>query len=325
MSDFTYGVFNGFDKVKNDMPLGPTVEQMQTFAEANNITTTEAWHRPRGERTVGRLALQAIAFGYTPKSFKDEFSERALPPGTAQVNVEKSKRAKQDAVSKMIRKCMNAIYNVASYSCFRDDLTDGESHRCIDPLDMVYSRPKDKWDRVILLALDQSKVKLPPVVLEMTKRKDVRAFARWNSILEDEQMKRLMDKYPDYGANVTGASNKGSTAQPSVAPEIEGPPSEAASSSHQNRENAQQPYPKGKGSKSGKGSKGQGATGRRIEWNHRSWNTYGTTFHYSHWNNPHVRDGTQSWGDYGYDYDNENDQAEEEMILDARTCSTHRV
>ena len=52
--------------------------------------------------------MQAIAFSYTPKPFKDE-NEPKLLPGTAQAKVEESKRAKQDAVSKMIRKCVNAI------------------------------------------------------------------------------------------------------------------------------------------------------------------------------------------------------------------------
>ena len=50
MSDFTNGDFNGLDL--DDMPLDPTVGQMQTFAEANNITAIEAWRRFRGERTV---------------------------------------------------------------------------------------------------------------------------------------------------------------------------------------------------------------------------------------------------------------------------------
>ena len=83
----------------------------------------------------------------------------------------------------------------------------------------MYSRSKDKWDGVILLVLDQSKVKLPPVaqniLLETMKHKDARAFKRWNSMLEDEQMKRLMDKYPGYGTNVATASNEQQTAQPS--------------------------------------------------------------------------------------------------------------
>ena len=113
---------------------------------------------------MGRFAFQAIAFGYTPTSFKAEFGEQNQhPPGTTQAKVEESKRAKQDAMSRMVRKCAKAIYNVSSYSYFRDDLGESDARKCINPLDIVYSRPKDKWDRAILLALDQSRVTLPPL------------------------------------------------------------------------------------------------------------------------------------------------------------------
>ena len=60
-SVFTNEVSNGFDK--DEMSLDPTVEQMQNFANAKRIAPIEAWHMFRGERTVGRFALQAIAFG----------------------------------------------------------------------------------------------------------------------------------------------------------------------------------------------------------------------------------------------------------------------
>ena len=58
--------FSGLDD--DGMPLDPTDEQMQTFATHRSNTIEEAWHRFRGERTIGRFALQAIAFGYTPES-----------------------------------------------------------------------------------------------------------------------------------------------------------------------------------------------------------------------------------------------------------------
>ena len=121
MSDFTNGVFNGFDK--EDMPLDPTEEQMQNFADSKWLIPMEAWHILRGERTIGRFALQAIAFGYTPTSFKAERDQR--PPGTAQAMVEESKKSKQDAMS-TVRKCVNAVYNVTSYSYSRDDLNNSD-------------------------------------------------------------------------------------------------------------------------------------------------------------------------------------------------------
>lgn len=61
-------------------------------------------------------------------------------------------------MSRMVKKSVSAIYNVSSYSYFRDVLTESDARKCIYPLDIVYSRPKEKRDRVILLVLDQSKV-----------------------------------------------------------------------------------------------------------------------------------------------------------------------
>lgn len=55
------------------------------------------------------------------------------------------------SVSVMVRKCVSAIYHASSYSYFTDDLGDTDAHRCPSPLDIVHSRPKDKWGRVILL------------------------------------------------------------------------------------------------------------------------------------------------------------------------------
>ena len=160
MSDFTKGVFNGFDE--DDMPKDPTDEQMQAFAIAKEITPEEAWRMMRGEQTIGKFALQALAFGYTPATFKEEFGETDRPPpGTVQAMVESSKKSKQDAMSKMVGKCVNAIYNVTSYSYFRDDLNSNDVHKYLGPLDIMYSRPLNKWDRVMLLVLDQAKVTLP--------------------------------------------------------------------------------------------------------------------------------------------------------------------
>ena len=58
MSDFTKGVHNGFDK--DDMPIDPTEEQMQKFADSKWLIRIEAWHMFRGERAIGRFKLQDI-------------------------------------------------------------------------------------------------------------------------------------------------------------------------------------------------------------------------------------------------------------------------
>ena len=171
-------------------------------------------------------------------------------------------------------------------------------HKCIDPVDIVYSRPKN-------IVLDHAKVTLPPIAQstldEMTKHKDVRAFDRWNSLLEPDQVQRLMDKYEDYGTHVIHGKKR--TKYPSIAPEVERPPSEAASSSHHGQ--TREPQRKGKGKEGGKSSKGQGTSWRKIEWNHRSCNTHGTTFNDDHWNNPRIREARQDWYEWEHDHGTE--------------------
>ncbi|CAK9020608.1 Hypothetical protein SCF082_LOCUS14977 [Durusdinium trenchii] len=54
--------------------LAPVIEE--------EIDQMEAWRRFRGELTLGSFALQAIAFGYTPGSFKAEINEIDMPLGT---------------------------------------------------------------------------------------------------------------------------------------------------------------------------------------------------------------------------------------------------
>ena len=48
---------------------------MQEFARWKKTTAEEAWYMLRGEQMLGKFALQGIAFGYTPESFKKEFVE----------------------------------------------------------------------------------------------------------------------------------------------------------------------------------------------------------------------------------------------------------
>ena len=120
-------------------------------------------------------------------------------------------------------------------------------------------------------------------------------------MLEPEQVKRLIDKF-DYGGNVSRPSTTKKQPQPSVAPEIERPaPSEAASSSHQTRQEDQRQNPKGKGNgkrKGGKSSKGQEPTWQRINWNYRSWSTYDPTFFDAGWTDPHCRENNRGWDDF---------------------------
>ena len=131
MSDFTKGVFNGFDE--DDVPKDPTEEQMQAFAGAKQITPAEAWRTLRGEQTILKFAIQAIAFGYTPakRNLVKLIDQRQ------ELNQARNPNRTQCQESRMVRKCMNAIYNVMSYSYLRDDLRSNDMHKCIDPLDLT--------------------------------------------------------------------------------------------------------------------------------------------------------------------------------------------
>ena len=176
--------------------------------------------------------------------------------------------------------------------------------------------------------MDQAKVTLPSLAQKtletMTQHTDRRAFDRWNSMLEKDQVERLMDKYQEYGKHVV--TGKWQTNRPSIAPELERPPSEAASSSHRNQA---QKYQR-KGSGSGKSSKGQGTSWRRIEWNHRSWNTYGTTFNDDHWNNTRIKEARQDWYEWERDqgardqpeeHHDDDDEYEYEGEYDTKTAT----
>ena len=113
---------------------------------------------------------------------------------------------------------MKAIYSVNSYSYFRNDLNDNNVHKCINPLHVLYSRPQNKWGKVMILVMDQAKVTLLPAAQDalgkMTSHHDQQALDRWQSVLDKDQIQKLMDRYHN------------------VAPEVERPPSEAASSSY---------------------------------------------------------------------------------------------
>ena len=237
--------------------------------------------------------------------------------GAAPEQVEEKKRAKS---SIMVRKCVNAIYNVTSYSYFREDLTDGVSHKCIDPVDVVYARPKNKWDRAVLLVLDQPKIKLPPmaqaVLLEMTRHTDERAFKRWNSMLDsrDSRINMTMERmFPTL--RLRGARHCRTLRQ-----RLNGL-RDRRLASHQNQGEAGRQDPKGegkgkKGGKSSKSSKGSQPTWQRTNWTQRSWNNpaasvnaYDATFRDGQWTNLAMR------GDHGY-WDNHYEEEEEDYEED---------
>ena len=158
--------------------------------------------------------------------------------------------------------------------------------------------------------MDQAKVTLlllaQKTLESMIHHHDARAFERWHSLLDGDQVQRPMDKFQKYGKNVT--EGKWRSNFPIAAPGLEQPPSEAASSSQRAPEQEEHRR-KGKGQGSGKSSKGQGTTWQRIEWNHR-WSTHGTTFNDEHWNNPRIREARQGW--YEWDRDQRAGQGEQD-------------
>ena len=148
-----------------------------------------------------------------------------------------------------------------------------------------------------------------------------------------------MDKYEDYGAHVVPGKRR--TNYPSIAPEIEHPPSEAASSSHHEQTKGQPQKGKGKGR-----GKVNGHAGRQT-WEQtnnyaRDWqpaamnmNSYDATFRDGqwinprhrrdpgrweepYWNNPRTRTARRSWrawdhdqGKEHHDDDERNDEEED--------------
>ena len=190
------------------------------------------------------------------------------------------------SVSVMVRKCVSAIYHASSYSYFTDDLGDTDAHRCPSPLDIVHSRPKDKWGRVILLVRSRCHLWR-------------KAFC-WRG--RNTKISGLLT------ANVIPGRRR--TAYPPFSPEHRQPQAEEQKkknhrqvtraeqendNNHIKREEGGKAYGS-KGRDGGKSSKGQGATWRRIERNNRSWRAYGTTFRDDEWNNPRIREGHRDWG-----------------------------
>ena len=122
MPNFTNKVFNGFNA--NDTPIDPTDDQMTAYADQQKITIEEAWHRFRGEYTIGQFALQVMAFGFTPDMFKNEFTEIVIPANSTPEEAEEIKLGKAHTMSRFIRKCVSAVFGVDTYSYFREDLED---------------------------------------------------------------------------------------------------------------------------------------------------------------------------------------------------------
>ena len=85
MSDFTNGVFNGFDK--DEMPLEPTVEQMRAFAHTKKITPIEAWHMSEEKELLedSRCTLQHLDIHLHPSrlSSANRINSRRVLPGNS--------------------------------------------------------------------------------------------------------------------------------------------------------------------------------------------------------------------------------------------------
>ena len=136
-------------------PLDPTDDMMLIFANDNNITTEEAWHRFRGEQFICKVALVILSFGHTPQSFKEEYGNFEYSTNLTDAQLEELKAKKASAMTELVQKCIHAIYGCRTYSYFRTDVT-SPYHKVIDPLDIMYSRMKSKWEKSILLIIDQT-------------------------------------------------------------------------------------------------------------------------------------------------------------------------
>ena len=111
-----------------------------------------------------------------------------------------------------------------------------------------------------------------------------------------------MDKYEDYGAHVLPSKRR--TSHPSIAPEIERPPSEAASSSHHGQTKGHHEKEEEK--------KVEGAPKVEVLPGSRSWNTYGTTFYDEDWTNIRVRDDRRGWDEWKRDQGARREDEEED-------------
>ena len=68
----------------------------------------------------------------------------------------------------------------------------------IDPLDIMYSRMKSKWEKSILLIIDQHEIRLPPqaqeVIESMARNPNVGHTERWMSVVEHKHVQALTNR-----------------------------------------------------------------------------------------------------------------------------------
>ena len=178
-------------------PLDPTDDMMLIFANDNNITTEEAWHRFRGEQFICKVALAILSFGHTPQSFKEEYGNFEYSTNLTDAQLEELKAKKASAMTELVQKCIHAIYGCRTYSYFRTDIT-SPYHKVIDPLDIMYSRMKSKWEKSILLIIDQHEIRLPPqaqeVIESMARNPNVGHTERWMSVVEHKHVQALTNR-----------------------------------------------------------------------------------------------------------------------------------
>ena len=178
-------------------PLDPTDDMMLIFANDNNITTEEAWHRFRGEQFICKVALVILSFGHTPQSFKQEYGNFEHSTNLTDAQLEELKAKKASAMTELVQKCIHAIYGCRTYSYFRTDVT-SPYHKVIDPLDIMYSRMKSKWEKSILLIIDQHEIRLPPqaqeVIESMARNPNVGHTERWMSVVEHKHVQALTNR-----------------------------------------------------------------------------------------------------------------------------------
>ena len=217
-------------------PLDPTDDMMLNFANDNNITTEEAWHRFRGEQFICKVALTILSFGHTPKSFKEEYGNFEYSTDLTDAQLEELKAKKASAMTELVQKCIHAIYGCRTYSYFRTDIT-SPYHKVIDPLDIMYSRMKSKWEKSILLIIDQHEIRLPPqaqeVIESMARNPNVGHTERWMSVIEHKHVQALTNRlgFGDRAKEIQGKKKQAAkaTAKPASTSRTEAKPSSAPS------------------------------------------------------------------------------------------------
>ena len=89
------------------------------------------------------------------------------------------------------------------------------NHKVIDPLDIMYSRMKSKWEKSILLIIDQHEIRLPPqaqeVIESMARNPNVGHTERWMSVIEHKHVQALTNRlgFGDRAKEISGQEEAG--------------------------------------------------------------------------------------------------------------------